>query len=439
MTAQLDLLVIGAGPAGLGLGCYAAREGLRVLVVDANPKVEWHCTYCTWLLELDSSWIQGLQRPGGAEVFDLRYDSTVMIGPDGERIQLGRGYGRLNSSAIRSSMISALKAGQGELVEGVVSQVEHGEGYTQVKTTQGQTRRAKCVVDASGHYTSQLDLCAGPHRRWQCFVGETLRCRQPHGYDLGTAVIFDWRLAHEGEDGVPPTFAYVLPMDEYTLMVEETVLMADEKVPLDAIQARLEGRKKLMGLEGAEVVGEPERCSFPMGGAVPVRTQQLVGFGAAARMVHPATGYSVAFTLNSVPEVVARLKLGLSCGLAGLPLARSVWECIWSDDRLRQYTIYTMGADVIMSLNRKGLGQFFTAFFKTPMSHWTSFLDRTNTGREQVMTGVAMWLKASLTIKLRLMWGGIVRGGLKVATAAIASVALSHKRPAAVASSAKHE
>ena len=52
---------------------------------------------------------------------------------------------------------------------------------------------------------------------------------------------------------------------------------------------------------------EEEYCLIPMGGALPVHGQRVLGIGGTAGMVHPSTGYMVARTLGAVPQLADRI------------------------------------------------------------------------------------------------------------------------------------
>merc|ERR1712151_935260 len=259
------------------------------------------------------------------------------------------------------------------------------------------------------------------------FVGEVIQCARPHGYALDTAVIFDWR--NSGGDSkadlhTPPSFAYILPYDDRTLFVEETVLVADDKAQLDGLDNRLQHRKLLLGIGDHEVIGAQERYSFPMGGALPTLHQRTVALGGAARMVHPATGYCFAYTLNVIPSLVQTMLTGLRGGQHLDSVAASCWAGLWTQDRLRLHTIYSMGSDVLVTLDRSELGLFFDAFFKIPSSKWMPFLTRANTTRELVLAMLVMFFQSPLVIKARLAYIAVTCGGLPVVSAVAGGVLL---------------
>ena len=54
-------------------------------------------------------------------------------------------------------------------------------------------------------------------------------------------------------------------------------------------------------------MGEEEWSYIPVGGPLPLGSQAVTAFGAAANLVHPATGYSITRSLREAPRL-ARCK-----------------------------------------------------------------------------------------------------------------------------------
>jgi lycopene epsilon-cyclase len=73
------------------------------------------------------------------------------------------------------------------------------------------------------------------------------------------------------------------------LFSQETCLAARPALPFSLLQERLEARLEKMGIKVIHM-HEEEWSYIPVGGTLPDTTQQHLGFGAAASMVHPATG-----------------------------------------------------------------------------------------------------------------------------------------------------
>jgi hypothetical protein len=70
-----------------------------------------------------------------------------------------------------------------------------------------------------------------------------------------------------------------------------------------------------------------------------------MGFGAAANLVHPATGYSVLRSLSEAPAVADTLAAGLKkqreaesegAEVSSAVVAEAAWDTLWSAERRRQ-------------------------------------------------------------------------------------------------------
>ena len=85
---------------------------------------------------------------------------------------------------------------------------------------------------------------------------------------------------------------------------EETSLVARPAVTLAECERRLKLRLAHLGIDVVEVCADepPELCYIPMGGPRPDPRQRVVAFGAAAALVHPATGYQLCRALAAALE-----------------------------------------------------------------------------------------------------------------------------------------
>ena len=81
---------------------------------------------------------------------------------------------------------------------------------------------------------------------------------------------------------------------------------------------------------------EEEWSYIPVGGPLPVAHQTVTAFGAAANLVHPATGYSIARSLREAPglanAVAAILQRQQPVGVT----AHDVWRALWPAEKQRQ-------------------------------------------------------------------------------------------------------
>ncbi len=97
---------------------------------------------------------------------------------------------------------------------------------------------------------------------------------------------------------------------------------------------------------GADVVGTATRdvrssASRWVAGC-PTARQPVVAFGAAAKLTHPATGYSVAASLRAAPRVAAAIADGGD--------ARHVWEAVWPPALRRTRRLHDYGLEVLLGL-----------------------------------------------------------------------------------------
>ena len=80
-----------------------------------------------------------------------------------------------------------------------------------------------------------------------------------------------------------------------------------------------------------------EEYSFiPVGGPMPVRDQPLTAFGAAANLVHPATGYSISRMLEESEPFAQAIADVLPQGLTVEETSAAVWDALWPLEKRRQ-------------------------------------------------------------------------------------------------------
>jgi lycopene beta-cyclase len=151
-------------------------------------------------------------------------------------------------------------------------------------------------------------------------------------YDPEAMTLFDYRTDHVENDPEMkreaesrPTFLYVMPLSqsinnntneiEYRVFWEETSLVGRGRRRLTFLECQQRLLKRLEHY-GAVVheVEEEEFCYIPMGGELPSFSQRVLGFGAAANLVHPSTGYQLNRMLAAAPEVATSLARGIKAG-----------------------------------------------------------------------------------------------------------------------------
>ena len=183
------------------------------------------------------------------------------------------------------------------------------------------------------------------------------------------AVLMDWTPPPGFEDRTP-TFLYAVPLLHGRWLVEETSLARRGGVDFDELRARLVARL------GHEVIARSEhveQVAIPMRPGVPSRNQLVVGFGAAGRYVHPATGYSVATSMRLAPLVAAAIAGSIEQPL--LDRVESTWKAIWPKPMRQVRAVHDYGLGSLLRLSAGDIGNFFDAFFDLPDSLWRQYLE----------------------------------------------------------------
>lgn len=240
----------------------------------------------------------------------------------------------------------------------------------------GTLLRASITVDAGGRWRP---LDSRPSRRTpaeQTAYGMVLDAdaAAPLLND-GDALFMDWRADH-GETGWP-TFLYAIPLGGGQVLVEETSLARRPGFPMSALRRRLHARLTHHGIRTPENVAE-EKVWFPVD-QTRHRDTGSVGFGAAAPLVHPATGYSLAASLRLAPVVAETLAVHLPTGpAAALAAAKKV---VWSRRAQVVHGFWRIGLEALLRMLPEDVPGFFEQFFALPEAHrWTYLTARDDLG-----------------------------------------------------------
>ncbi len=369
----MDVLVIGAGPAGLALAAALASHGLRVQgLTPTPPTTHWINTYGIWRDELEPLSLTHLL--GHAW-------SDCVVYAAGRELALPRVYGLLDNDRLQAHLLAQAERGGVVWHEGTAAAVEHGPTHSQVRTTAGAVYTARLVVDASGHRPALVQRPALAQPAFQAAYGVVGRFSAPP-VGPGRLVLMDYRADHltpaERQAG-PPTFLYAMDLGDDLYFVEETSLAHAPAVPFDQLQGRLERRLRAQGVEmrqGQHV----EHCLFPMNLPLPDLRQPVVGFGGAASMVHPASGYLVGAVLKRAPHLAQTVARALD-GPARPPAetARMAWRALWPPAEVRKRRLYLFGLHTLLRLDEALLNAFFAAFFQLPPTDWAGYLSNTLT------------------------------------------------------------
>ena len=94
----VDLLVVGAGPAGLSVAQQVAARGLSVVCVDPTPDSVWPNNYGVWVDEFEAL--------GLADCLDYVWPRATVYLNTNEEKQLDRPYGRVNRRVLKTKVAS---------------------------------------------------------------------------------------------------------------------------------------------------------------------------------------------------------------------------------------------------------------------------------------------------------------------------------------------
>ena len=307
-----DVVVVGGGPSGWALASACARRGHAVTLVA--PGHGWRATYGMWADEVSvlppgSRWVATRARGGGRW---LPREYAVL---DNESVLAACTYPGVEVLKARASAMTA----------------------TSVALTTGEVRHGM-VFDATGARRGRVEQTAygvvvpGPHE----------------------TVFMDWRQPADG----PATFLYAVPLPDGRVLLEETSLAREPGLGFTELRERLHARV-------GEVRGPVERVRFPVDvPPPPPRARGAIPFGAAAGLVHPATGFSVADTFRLAPAVADTIGRG----------QRAVRRVIWPWRARLVYRLRLRGLATLLSLTTAEHEEFFDLFFALPARHQRAYL-----------------------------------------------------------------
>jgi len=400
-AAQTDVVVVGAGPAGLAIARATAAAGLRTRVVAPWPDARWQRSFGAWLDEVDA-----LPESGAVA---QTWASPVVHTDARSRHEILRRYARFDVEALQSLMLLRARMAGVDLHHGFVARVVHGGDHSTVQLRDGRALQARVVVDASGGRSPFVRAVGRERVAWQTAYGLRARVRS-HPWPRGEMVFMDFRAPPGAPVGQRPTFLYALPLSATEVFVEETSLVARPALAMGELRRRLQARLDHMGLDLLEV-NEEERCTIVMGGALPDGDQRLVAFGGAAGMVHPASGYMLSRVLQTAPAVAGAIATGLSQGGAGTA-ARAAWQEIWSRPARRKHDLYRFGMETLCSLDADRTRALFDTFFRLPDDAWQGFLSDVLPPDGVAKTMLSVFSEAAPALRWQLVEAGLGRSGI---------------------------
>jgi lycopene cyclase-like protein len=348
-----DVVVMGAGPAGLSIAGACARLGLRVVCVAPDPSAIWPQSFAMWAAEADTL--------GCGGVVEASFAEPAVWLDDRSHLTLPFSYSRIDVPRWQATLQGACAASGVVMRTGLVTALAHEARATTATLADGGSLCAPVFVDATGAGTRFVRRSAGGPIAFQSAYGELIETSASIPMAL-----MDYR--GPAGDG-PPSFLYALPLDDGRVFVEETVLASRPAAPMALLSARLRRRLWRMGVVRARTLAV-ERCVIPLGVPLPARGERVIAFGAAASLVHPATGYQVARAVRLAPALAAAIAGSRTPDEA----AARGWAAVWPRSQRLAWGLYTFGMEAICGFDLDGLRAFLRAFFQLPPERWWGFL-----------------------------------------------------------------
>ena len=402
-----DVMVVGAGPAALAIAAELAERQLAVAVLAAtDPRDPWPNTYGIWGDEVDAL--------GLGHLLEHRWSHTCSYfgpgssdpaDPANSPTRHGRDYGLFDKTRLQQFWLERCEAAGVQWLRGLAQELSLVGGRSRLTCLDGAVIEARLVVDASGHKAVFVQRPDRGPVAGQAAYGVVGRFTVPP-VQPGQFVLMDYRCDHLSpeERSEPPTFLYAMDLGQGRFFVEETSLALAPPVPYATLKQRLERRLAHRGVAVLEVEHE-EFCLFPMNLPLPDLQQPVLGFGGAASMVHPASGYMVGSLLRRAPAVAAAVAALLRAEpqAGSARLAQAGWQALWPLELRRKHALYQFGLEKLMRYPEPQLRAHFATFFSLPNEQWYGFLANTATVPELLAAMVRLFATAPWSVKAALM------------------------------------
>ncbi|CAN7114871.1 unnamed protein product [Brassica rapa subsp. narinosa] len=400
----LDLVVIGCGPAGLALAAESAKLGLKVGLI--GPDLPFTNNYGVWEDEFNDL---GLQK-----CIEHVWRDTIVYLDDNNPISIGRAYGRVNRRLLHEELLRrCAESGVSYLSSKVESITEAPNGLRLVSCERNTVVPCRLATVASGAASGKLlqyEL-GGPRVCVQTAYGVEVEVENSP-YDPEQMVFMDYRDYTNQKvrslEAEYPTFLYAMPMTKTRVFFEETCLASKDVMPFDLLKKKLMLRLETLGIRILKTY-EEEWSYIPVGGSLPNTEQKNLAFGAAASMVHPATGYSVVRSLSEAPNYASVIADILKHDTTSFTkqinnnISRQAWDTLWPSERKRQRAFFLFGLALIVQLDIGGIRSFFHTFFRLPKWMWQGFLGSTLTSGDLVLFAFYMFIIAPNNLRKGLI------------------------------------
>ena len=397
----LDILILGSGPAALCLASELAKQNLVIMGISTkSPHEKWENTYGIWASELEELGLESLLSHRWSKTVSFFGDGTKDKGNNPTKHKYD--YGLINQEAFQNELLKKCKGIQwlNETAKLIISENKISE----VVCYSGLKLKARLVIDASGHKSKFIKRPLLKELAQQAAYGIVGKFSIPP-VSKDQFVLMDFRSDHltDQELSSSPSFLYAMDLGNETYFVEETSLASYPAFSKENLKKRLLSRLNNKNIKVQEIFHE-ENCLFPMNLPLPYKNQSVLGFGGAASMVHPASGYMIGSLLRRAPLLAEKLAIFLKeQNYSSLELASRGWSVLWPYELTQRHKLYQYGLQRLMSFDESRLRCFFSNFFKLSTKEWVGFLTNTLPLHKLVYVMSKMFINSPLKVKLGML------------------------------------
>ncbi len=273
----------------------------RVAALSPTPAdTPWPNTYGIWCDELGPL--------GLTHLLGHRWQNTVAF-VDNRAIPLHREYALFDNDALQRHLLRQSEEAHVDWHIGLAAEIRHTPTHSTVKTEDGTQLSARLIIDAADTFLFSCGVLRSapwpikpPMALWDAF-----RFHRSIPTNLCSWTGAPTILTRQRKQTI---------LLFYTRWIWATGAFSskrprwrrDPAFPLGELEQRLYQRLAHRGIVITQIE-HVERCLFPMNLPLPDLAQPVLGYGGAASMVHPASGYQVGAALTMAPivaEAVAR-------------------------------------------------------------------------------------------------------------------------------------
>ena len=405
---KYQIVIAGSGPAALSLAEKTAGKGLSTLVVSPSIGKCWIPNY--------GSWFDDIEELGISLCIEETWRSP-MVFVDKQAFELPFRYAKISTIQLQTLFEHRCSRNGVQFLCKKVNSVLHQSNSSTVSLSDGQQIHCDIFVDATGTGDFLIRESSRAVRGYQSAYGVLLEVEE-NPWERGEMSLMDFRIPKRCSQEQrqvflsSPTFLYALPLGKKLIFLEETSLVSKIPLSFDDLKQRLHIRMSSMGIEPVRIL-EEEKCLIPMGGPRPSVQQRILGFGAASGLVHPATGYQLAYAISICDLVADALYIGLKEGKVE-EAVRLAWLQIWPDERRRCWDMYQFGMELLCSMSTVETHDFFRTFFSIPSESWKLFLSGKGNPAQVSKAMAQVFMKAPFSIQKRLVNSAIQPTSLRL-------------------------